>query len=117
MKASMKAALFALGCAVAACGGPPVEVRSAPTPAPGAVQESAVTVTNNLSQGVNVYVTATGSTELFLRQIPANTVEKIAVQGIASGAMVKFKAVTVDGSRTYESRSVALKGIFPWSLP
>ena len=28
-----------------------------------------------------------------------------------------FKAVTVDGSRTYQSRSVPLAGLFIWSVP
>jgi len=76
-----------------------------------------VQVTNNLSQAVNVYATPTGAQELFLRQVPANTVEKIPVQGVASGAMVVFKAVTVDGSRTYQSRNVALSGLFVWGIP
>ena len=75
-------------------------------------------VTNNLSQAVNVYVTASGSSELFLRQVPANTVEKVPVPGMASGATVTFKAVTVDGSRTYQSRNVGAvracsSGAFP----
>jgi hypothetical protein len=30
---------------------------------------------------------------------------------------VVFKAVTVDGSRTYQSRSVVLTGLFVWSVP
>jgi hypothetical protein len=103
---------FALATAVG-CGGRQVEVRTAPT----ATSEQSVQVTNNLSQAVNVYVTPTGAQELFLRQVPANTVEKIAVQGVASGASVIFKAVTVDGSRTYQSRSVPLTGLFVWGVP
>jgi hypothetical protein len=80
-------------------------------------REQAVQVTNNLSQAVNVYVTPAGGQELFLRQVPANTVEKVPVQGVASGTMVTFKAVTVDGSRTYQSRNVALTGLYVWSVP
>lgn len=114
MRASPRAALFALALAAAtACGGRAVEVRTAPTTA----TEMSVQVTNNLSQAVNIYATATGSSELFLRQVPANTVEKVPVQGIASGAKVTFKAVTVDGSRTYQSRDVALTGLYVWSVP
>jgi hypothetical protein len=114
MRVSRRAALFAFAFAAAtACGGRQVEVRTAPTVA----AEQAVQVTNNLSQAVNVYVTPTGGQELFLRQVPANTVERVPVQGVASGAMVIFKAVTMDGSRTYQSRNVALTGMFVWSIP
>lgn len=114
MKASPRAVLFALALGTAtACGGRPVEVRTAPT----ASTELSVQVTNNLSQAVNIYATATGSSELFLRQVPANTVEKVPVQGIASGTKVTFKAVTVDGSRTYQSRDVMFTGLYVWSVP
>ena len=114
MKASARATLFTFAfAAFTACGGRQVEVRTAPSIS----SEQAVQVTNNLSQGVNVYVTPSGGQELFLRQVPANTVEKVPVQGVASGTTVVFKAVTVDGSRTYQSRSVALAGLFVWSIP
>jgi hypothetical protein len=104
----------------AACGPRQVEVRTAPTAATQGQQS--VQVTNNLSQAVNVYVTASGGSasggnELFLRQVPANTVEKIPVQNVPSGSTVTFKAVTVDGSRTYQSRSAPLSGLFVWSVP
>ena len=114
MKASVRATLITVALAAfTACGGRQVEVRTAPSIS----SEQAVQVTNNLSQGVNVYVTPSGGQELFLRQVPANTVEKVPVQGVASGTTVVFKAVTVDGSRTYQSRSVALAGLFVWSIP
>lgn len=114
MKASLRAPLLALVLAVAtACGPRQVEVRTAPTTA----SEQAVQITNNLSQAVNVYVTASGSGEIFLRQIPANTVEKVPVQGVSTGTNVTFKAVTVDGARTYQSRTVALSGLFVWGVP
>ena len=108
------AIMLALGVAAAtACGPRQVEVRTAPTTA----TEQAVQVTNNLSQAVNVYVTSASSSEMFLKQIPANTAEKVPVQGVASGTAVTFKAVTVDGSRTYQSRNVTLTGLFIWSIP
>ena len=114
MKASPRVAVAAFAlAALTACGGRQVEVRTAPSIS----SEQAVQVTNNLSQAVNVYVTPTGGQELFLRQVPANTVDKITVQGVASGSTVIFKSVTVDGSRTYQSRSVALSGLFVWSIP
>jgi hypothetical protein len=99
----------------AGCGPRQVEVRTAPTAASQGQQS--VQVTNNLSQAVNVYVTSSGSGELFLRQVPANTVEKVPVQNVTAGSTVTFKAVTVDGSRTYQSRSAPLSALFVWSVP
>jgi hypothetical protein len=96
-----------------ACGQRPVEVRTAPT----TTNEQAVQITNNLSQAVNVYVTSTTRGEVFLRQIPANTVEKVPVTGVPAGSNVTFKAVTVDGSRTYQSRNVPFSGTFVWGVP
>ena len=116
MKASPRAALLALALIAAtatACGGRAAEVRTAPV----ATSELSVQVTNNLSQAVNVYATPSGGSELFLRQVPANTVERVPVQGVASGTKVTFKAVTVDGSRTYGSRDVSLTGLYVWSVP
>ena len=104
--------------ALAACGPRQVEVKTAPEPAASTTQGApAVQLTNNLSQAVNVYVTVTGGNELFLKQVAANTVEKVPVSGVASGATVTFKAVTVDGSRTYQSRSAPLSALFLWSVP
>lgn len=114
MRPSPRAVLFVLAFAAAtACGGRAVEVRTAPVVSTDLV----VQVTNNLSQAVNIYATATGSSELFLRQVPANTVERVPVQGIASGSKVTFKAVTVDASRTYQSRDVTFSGLYVWSVP
>ena len=114
MMASLRVACAALVRAAAtACGGRTAEVRTAPT----VVSDQSVQVTNNLSQAVNIYATPSGGTELFLRQVPANTVEKVPVQGVSSGTKVTFKAVTVDGSRTYQSRDVALAGLYVWSVP
>ena len=113
----VRASLVAAALAVAtACGPRQVEVRTAPQPTEAA-NAASVQLTNNLSQAVNVYVNVSGGTELFLRQVPANTVEKVPVSGVASGATVSFKAVTVDGSRTYQSRSAPLSPMFLWSVP
>ena len=114
MKSPFKVTTVALALALAsACAPRQVEVRTAPT----STAEQTVQITNNLSQAVNVYVTASAGSEMFLRQIPANTVEKVPVMSVASGSTVTFKAVTVDGSRTYQSRSVGLTGMFVWSVP
>ncbi len=114
MGTTLRASLLALCFAsVTACTQRQVEVRTAPS----TVTEQGVQVTNNLSQAVNVYVTSNGSGEQFLRQVPANTVERVPVQGVARGVNATFKAVTVDGSRTYQSRSVPLSGLFAWNVP
>jgi hypothetical protein len=118
MTVRARAPFLVLGlAALAACGPRQVEVRTAPTPTTSSQSAPAVQLTNNLSQAVNVYVTATGGSELFLRQVAANTVEKVPVTGVATGSTVTFKAVTVDGSRTYQSRSSPLSTLFLWSVP
>lgn len=116
MAATLRVTTIALALALAtACGQRQVEVRTAPSTSSTA--EQSVQVTNSLTQAVNVYVTPSGSAELFLRQVPANSVERLPVQGVASGTTVVFKAVTVDGTRTYQSRNVALTSQFLWTVP
>jgi hypothetical protein len=115
MTSLLRTGVLALALSVAAaCGQRQVEVRTAPTTTTG---EPTAQITNNLSQAVNVYVTTPARGELFLRQIPANTVEKVPVPGVQAGTSVTFKAVTVDGSRTYQSRNAPLSGMFVWSVP
>jgi hypothetical protein len=114
MTVSFRVPLLALVLAAsAACGPRQVEVRTAPT----TTAEQSVRITNSLSQAVNVYVTPSGVSEIFLRQVPANSAETVPVPGVTSGTSVTFKAVTVDGSRTYQSRSSTLVGQFLWSVP
>ncbi|MEO6527423.1 MAG: hypothetical protein ABIP93_12410 [Gemmatimonadaceae bacterium] len=117
MRSPMKVSLLALAFVVAsACGPRQVEVRTAP-PTTTTTQGNSVQLTNNLSQAINVYAVASGGGELFLRQVPANTAEKLPVTGLAAGSSVSFKAVTVDGSRTYQSRTTPLSALFLWSVP
>jgi hypothetical protein len=73
-------------------------------------------MTNNLNTAVNVYVAGTG-TDMFVRQVAANSSEHLPVRGISSGTTVTLKATTVDGGRTYERRNVVLTGTFTWSVP
>ena len=74
MIAPVRVSLLVLGIAtLVACGPRQVEVRTAPE-ATDAQTSLSVQFTNNLSQAMNVYVTATDGNELFLRQIGANTV-------------------------------------------
>jgi hypothetical protein len=101
--------------AVMACGPRQVEVRSAPS---SAQNEPAIHFTNNLGQAVNVYVTS-GGTDVFLQQVNGNTTAHLPVRGVASGASVQLKAVTVDGTRTYQppNRTVVLTGMYNWTIP
>ena len=109
----MRALLAALVIASAtACGGRQVEVRTGAQPAAAV----SVRMTNNLSQAVNVYVTAGGS-DLFLRQVPANSTEELPVQGVAAGSSVSFKARTVDGTRTYSKDNVVLSSSNSGQVP
>jgi len=97
---------------LAACGPRQVEVRSAPS------QTAAVAIhfTNNLSQAVNVYVTQDG-TDMFVRQVPANTTEHLPVPGIRDGDTVVLKATLVDGTRTYSKPNVQMTTMINWSVP
>lgn len=101
--------------AAAACGPRQVEVRSSPT---SAENEPSIHFTNNLGQAVNVYVTS-GGTDLFLQQVNGNTTAHLPVRGVASGTTVQLKAVTVDGTRTYQppNKTVVLSGQYNWTIP
>ena len=109
----MRALMLSLSLvAVAACSGRQVEVRTGPEPA----AEVSLHVTNNLSQAVNVYVVS-GTSDIFLKQVAANTVEHIPVSGVAAGSTVNLRAVTVDGTRTYTRNNVTLNSMYDWRLP
>ena len=109
----MRALMLSLSMfAIAACSGRQVEVRTGPEPA----ADVALHVTNNLSQAVNVYVVS-GTSDIFLKQVAANTVEHIPVSGIAAGSTVNLRAVTVDGRSTYTKNNVTLNSMYDWRLP
>ncbi|HJQ54090.1 MAG TPA: hypothetical protein VJ825_09620 [Gemmatimonadaceae bacterium] len=109
----MRALMLSLSLVVvAACSGRQVEVRTGPEPA----ADVALHVTNNLSQAVNVYVVS-GTNDIFLKQVAANTVEHIPVSGVAAGSTVNLRAVTVDGTRTYTKNNVTLNSMYDWRLP
>ena len=80
------------------------------------VAETGVRITNNLSQGVNVYVVS-GGTDMFLRQVGANSTETLPVRGVASGSTVTLRATTVDGANTYSKENVVLSGTYVWQVP
>ena len=96
----------------AACGPRQVEVRTAPT----LTSEVAIHFTNNLSKAVNVYVNS-GSSDLFVRQVAANTVEHLPVPGMTTGTRVTLKAKPIDGSTGYERTGVTMTEMVSWRVP
>lgn len=109
----MKKFLIALSMfAAAACAGRQVEVTTGPEVA----AEAGIHITNNLSQAVNLYVT-TGGTDVLLKQVAANATERVPVRGIGAGTNVTLKAVTVDGTRTYTRKDIALSTMYEWRVP
>lgn len=77
--------------------------------------EVSLRVTNNLSQAINVYIRS-GSSDIFVKQIPANTVEWVPVQGFRPGTSVTLLARPVSGTPTY-SQSVVLSQSVDWRVP
>jgi hypothetical protein len=109
----MKLFLAALAlCATTACGPRQVEVRTGPQPA----TEVTLRVTNNLAQAVNVYMVSSGS-DVFLKQVAANSAASMSVPGVSAGTTVSLKATPVDGSRTYTRDNVTLSGLYEWQVP
>lgn len=102
-----------LALSSAACAGRQVEVTTGP---PQPVADVSVRFTNNLSQAVNVYVT-TGGSDIFLKQVSANSVEVLPVSGVPAGTTVTLKARTVDGTRTYSRENVYLATNYEWRVP
>jgi hypothetical protein len=94
-----------------ACGPRQVEVRTAPA----SQADVSIHLTNNLAQAVHVYVVAGGDL-IFIRQVPARTVEHLPVRGVAPGSTVSLRATTIDGARTFERRNVLLDGMIGWTL-
>jgi len=102
---------FAL-LATAACGPRQVEVGSgAPSQA-----EVLLSVRNNFSQPVSVYVVQ-GGNPMFVKLVAANAQETIPVQGVAAGSNVTLRATLADGSRTVEKSAVTLSGTYSWTIP
>lgn len=99
--------------AVTACGARQVRIESG-TPT---TQEVALRVTNNLSQAVNVYISGGGTTDVFVKQIGANSSEWVPVQGFSLGSTVTLRARTVDGARTYHKDNIVLESMYEWRVP
>ena len=95
-----------------ACGPRQVEVRTAPTQS----AETAIHFTNNLSKTVNVFVN-TGSSDVFVRQVSANSSEHLPVPGVSRGARVTLKAKPIDGTSGYEKGGVTMTEMVTWVVP
>jgi len=105
-------ASLALLLATTACGPRQVEVTTGAQPA----ADVSIRLTNNLTQAVNVYVTSAGS-DVFLKQVAANSVEIVPVRGLTAGTTATLKARTVDGTRTYTRDNVYLAANYEWRVP
>lgn len=103
----LAAALFT----ATACGPRQVLVTTGAQPA----SEVSLRVTNNLSQAINVYIRS-GSSDIFVKQISANTVEWVPIEGFRPGTTVTLLARPVSGTPTY-SQSVVLEQSVEWRVP
>lgn len=106
------ASLALIVAATSACGPRQVEVTTGAQPA----ADVTLRFTNNLTQAVNLYVTSAG-TDVFLKQVSANTVEMVPIRGLAAGTAVTLKARTVDGTRTYTRDNISLVSNYDWRVP
>ena len=104
-------AVFALVVA-AACGPRQVDVSSGVPPADSQVS---LTVTNNETQPIQVYVVQ-GGNAMFVKQVAARSTETLSVPGVASGSSVTLRATRADGSKTY-NKDVTLTNPYNWTVP
>lgn len=106
-------AAIVLTTATVGCAPRQVQVETG-TPANS---EVALRVTNNLSQAVNVYISGGSTTDIFVKQIGANSAEWVPVQGFSAGSIVTLRARTVDGARTYHKDNIRLESMYEWRVP
>jgi hypothetical protein len=95
----------------AGCGPRQVLVTTGPQPE----SEISIRVTNNLSQAVNFYIRS-GASDIFVKQISANSVEWVPVEGFRPGTTVTLVARPVSGTPTY-SHAVVLEQSMEWQIP
>jgi hypothetical protein len=103
---------LALLAAAAACGPRQVEVGTGTAPAGS---EIPLTVTNNDTQGVNVYYVIAGNQTL-VGEVAARSTQTLTVRGLSNGSSVTLRAARKDGSRAYD-RNVVLNGPYAWTIP
>ena len=97
---------------VAACGPRQVDVTSG---APTTQSQISLTVANNETQPVQVYVVQ-GGNPMFVKQVAARSTETLTVPGIAAGSSVTLRATRADGSKTY-NKDVTLTDSYRWEIP
>ncbi len=112
MRVLLSSLALVAAVATSGCVHRQVEVTTGPEP----VADVSLRFTNNLSQAVNVYITSGGS-DVFLKQVSANSVEVLPIRGIAAGTTVTLKARTVDGTRTYTRDNIVLATNYDWRVP
>lgn len=110
----MRAMLVGLILVASSVGCGPRQVSVETAPRTGA--EVTIRFTNADNSAVNVYVVNQG-TDLFLKQVAANTTEDLPVPGVSSGTQVRLKATRTDGSRTYTSDPLSLTTSTTWRVP
>jgi|SRR5690606_21150573 hypothetical protein len=113
MRALAAGLLFVAATLTAGCAARQVEVSDGPSTAQ---QSVAISVTNSLAQAVNIYVMQ-GSSETFVRQLPANSTQLVTIPGVGSGSTVTLRARTVDGTRTFTSDAMSLTSGQQWRVP
>ena len=59
----------------------------------------------------------TQGTDMFLKQVAANSTEDLPVANVAEGTQVRLKATRTDGSKTYTSDPMALNAATTWKVP
>lgn len=96
----------------AACGPRQVDVSSG---AATTQSQVSLTVTNNETQPVQVYVVQ-GGNAMFVKQVAARSTETVSVPGVAAGSSVTLRAVRADGSRTY-TKDVTLASSYTYVVP
>jgi hypothetical protein len=107
---AMTAVVSLLGAV--ACGPRKVEVNTGPQPQ----STASLTVTNNTTQQVNVYV-VTGGTEVFVGEVDPNSTRALSVSGVAAGSVVSLVARPVGGTGGWRRDDVSLSGNTTWSVP
>jgi hypothetical protein len=87
-------ALAPLAAAAGACAARTVQVGTGAELAPA----QSIEFTNNFAQAVNVYLRAGTGSEVFVRQVPGRSTERLPIRGLRDGATVSLRVAPVDGA-------------------
>ena len=97
---------------VAACGPRQVDVSSGASAS--TQSQPSLTVTNNYTQPVQIYVVQ-GGNPTYIRDVAARSTETMSVPGVTAGTSVTLRAVRPDGQQY--TRDVTLTSSFNWTVP